>query len=205
MGARLSILPCQRARVGRTRHLGQRYLTRTIRPKLIDSAVMVSQVDAVESLVPAAVSLAPSASSSSTLTIIALLMPATLSQSMLPSQALRVLILKVRHIWAPTIQQTCAKTTLVIAESRVWEQRLGAPPTPLPFRQVRTLSSWSTRPGQLRRRRSSVARFPASSTIRRDLACARRGKCLKTKIEPHSVGAFYPLHRKRESQVGGAD
>jgi hypothetical protein len=116
-----------------------------------------------------------------------------------------VLILKVRHIWAPTIQQTCAKTTLVIAESWVWEQRLGAPPTPLPFRHVRTLSSWSTRPGQLRRRRSSVARFPASSTIRRDLARARRGKCLKTKIEPHSVGAFYPLHRKRESQVGGAD
>jgi hypothetical protein len=42
---------------------------------------MVSRVDAVESLVPAAVSLAPSASSSSNLTIIALLMPATLSHN----------------------------------------------------------------------------------------------------------------------------
>src|SRR4029077_18673229 len=40
-------------------------------------------------------------------------------------------------------------------------------------RQVRTLSWSSTRPGRLRRRRSSVARFPASSTIRPDLAPVR--------------------------------
>ena len=73
---------------------------RMIRLRLIGSGVMVSQAGAVESLVPAVVFLEPSASKRSAPSqIIALLQRASLSRSMLPSQAPRVLILKVRHIW----------------------------------------------------------------------------------------------------------
>src|SRR5262245_32904546 len=106
MGVRLSKLPYRRARMGRTRHLGQMYLTRMIRPRLIGSDVMVSQVNAVERLVPVAVSLGRSASRRSTSQIIALLLRASLSRSMLTPEALATL--KAQHIWAATIQQTCA-------------------------------------------------------------------------------------------------
>src|SRR5262245_26438179 len=106
MGARLFLLLYQRAREGRTRQFLQTCLRRMIRPSLIGSGVMVSQVDAVERLVPAVVSLGRSASRRSTSQIIALLMRASLSLSMLRSVALA--ISKVRHTWEPTIQQTCA-------------------------------------------------------------------------------------------------
>src|SRR4029453_19526362 len=118
MGARLSILPYQPVRAGRTRRFPKACLTRTIRLRLIGSGVMVSQVGAMERRVPAVVFLGPSASKRSAPSqIIALLQRASLSRSMLTSQAPRVLILKVGHIWLATIQQTCARTTLVIAES----------------------------------------------------------------------------------------
>src|SRR6266513_3360307 len=184
MGARLSLLPYRPVRAVPTRQFPTTCLTRLIRPRLIDSGVMVSQVDAVERRVPAVVSLERSASRRSILQILALLPRASLSRSTLRSEALA--ILKVRHIWAATIQQTCARTTLAIAESWVWEQRLGAPPTPLSFRQSRTFSSWSTRPGRLRRRRCSVARFPASLTLRRDLARARLTS-LRSRVFKRSV------------------
>src|SRR5215510_15780362 len=106
MGARLFLLLYQRAREGRTRQFLQTCLTQMTRHSLIGSAVMVSQVDAVERLVPAVVSLGRSASRRSTSQIIALPTRASLSRSMLRSEALA--ISKVRHIWAATIQQTCA-------------------------------------------------------------------------------------------------
>src|SRR5262245_51130405 len=106
MGARLFLLLYQPARAGRTRQFPQTCLMRMIRPSLIGSAVTVSQVDAVERLVPAVVSRGPSASRRSTSQIIALLPRASLSRSMLPLEALA--ISKVRHIWARTIEQTCA-------------------------------------------------------------------------------------------------
>src|SRR6266487_146650 len=78
------------------------------------------------------------------------------------------------------IRRICAKTTLAIAEWWVWEQQLGAPPTPLPFRHSRTLSSSSTLLEQLPLR-SSVVPSPASSTLRRDLDRVQlRGRDAKT-------------------------
>src|SRR5882724_2412389 len=196
MAARLSILPYQRARAGRTRQFPQTCLTRMIRPSLIVSGVMVSQAGAVERLVPAVVSLGQSASRRSTSQIIALLPRASLSQSMLRSVALA--ISKVRHIWAATIQQTCARTTLAIPESWVWEQRLGAAPTRLPFRQADNLSWSSTRPERLRRRRSSVAPFPASSTIRPDLAPVRHHSLRNKLIVGESLrGSIFEPRRDR--------
>src|SRR5215469_6969937 len=108
MEARLSILAYQPARAARTRHLAQMCLMQMIQPRLIGSAVMVNRARAVERVVRAVVSLGPSASRRTTSQIIALLPRASLSRSMLPSQAQPVLILKVRHIWELTIRQTCA-------------------------------------------------------------------------------------------------
>src|SRR5215472_3690836 len=105
MEARLSILAYQPARAARTRHLARMYLTRMIRPRLIGSAVMVSRAHAVERVVRAVVSLGPSASRRSTLTILALLQRVSLSRSMLRSEAL--VTSKARHIWEVTIRQTC--------------------------------------------------------------------------------------------------
>src|SRR6266513_3655967 len=190
MGARLSLLPYRPVRAVPTRQFPTTCLTRLIRPRLIDSGVMVSQVDAVERRVPAVVSLERSASRRSILQIMALLPRASLSRSMLRSVALA--ISKVRHIWAATIQQTCARTTLAIPESWVWEQRLGAAPTRLPFRQADNLSWSSTRPERLRRRRSSVAPFPASSTIRPDLALVRHHS-LRNKLIVGGVSARLDL------------
>src|SRR6516162_154918 len=108
MEARLSILAYRPARAARTRHLDRMYLTRMIRPRLIGSAVMVSRAHAVERVVRAVVSLGPSAFRHITSQMIALLPHASLSRSMLPSQAQRVRILKARHISEVTIRQTCA-------------------------------------------------------------------------------------------------
>src|SRR5215468_7444538 len=108
MEARLSILAYQPARAARTRHLGQMYLTRMIRPRLIGSAAMVSRAHAVERVVRAVVSLGRSASKHTTSQTIALLPHASRSRSMLPSQAQPVLTLKVRRMWELTIRQTCA-------------------------------------------------------------------------------------------------
>ena len=105
-GSKTVHLPFQPARAGRTRQFPQTCLTRMIRPSLIVSGVMVSQAGAVERLVPAVVSLGRSASRRSTSQIIALLPRASLSRSMLRSVA--PAISKVRHIWTPTIQRTCA-------------------------------------------------------------------------------------------------
>ena len=60
--------------------------------------------------------------------------------------------------------------------SRFGQQHLGACLTPLSFRGSRTLSSWSTRPGRLRRRRPSAAQCPASLTSRPDPVPARKRK-----------------------------
>src|SRR6266576_4292294 len=122
MGARLSHFRYQRARAAPTSQFPQTCLMRMIRPRLIDSAVMVSQVDAVERLAPAVVSLERNASRRSTLQLMAVLPRASLSRSTLRSEALA--ISKARHIWAtPTIQQTCARTIWATAEFWVWEQR----------------------------------------------------------------------------------
>src|SRR5262249_1420464 len=103
---RLSILAYQPARAAQTRHLGQMYLTRMIRPRLIGSVVMVSRAHAVERVASVVVSLGPSASRRSTLTILALLPHASLSRSMLRLEAL--VTSKAWHISEVTIRQTSA-------------------------------------------------------------------------------------------------
>src|SRR5882757_9642424 len=104
MEARLSILAYRRARVERIKHSARMYLTRMIKRRQIGSAVMVSPAHAVERVVPAVVSLGRSSSRRSTSQMIAHLPHASLSRSILRSEALGTS--KARHTSELTIRQT---------------------------------------------------------------------------------------------------